>query len=93
MRNNVKSVALLVIGLALFAALVALTIDVVKEAFSPPGEPLLKAEPFRTSDTPFSGWTVSRVAALIVVAIAVMSVPEPLRDPRLKDRSRKVITT
>ena len=63
----------MVIGLAFFAGLLALTIDVVKEAFQGPGTPLLRVEAFRTADTPFRGWTVSQVILSVVLAMGVMS--------------------
>ena len=50
-----------------------LVIDVAKEAFSSPGAPLLRAETFRTAETPFSGWSISQVVALVVLALGLMS--------------------
>ena len=72
--NNAKSAVFLVLGLALFAGVLALTIDVVKETFQSPGTPLLRSETFRTEDTPFRSWTVYRVVFVIVLAMVVMAI-------------------
>lgn len=72
--NNAKSAVLLVLGLAIFAGILALTIDVVKETFQSRGTPLLRSETFRTEDTPFRSWTVYRVVFVIVLAMVVMSI-------------------
>jgi transglutaminase-like putative cysteine protease len=70
---NAKSVVLLVLGMALFAGIVALTLETVTGAFESPGTPLLKSETFRTSETPFRGWSTLQVAALVMFALAVMA--------------------
>jgi hypothetical protein len=70
---NAKSVVLLILGLGLFAGIVALTLETVTGAFESPGTPLLKSETFRTAETPFRGWSTLHVVALVMFALAVMA--------------------
>lgn len=70
---NAKSAVLLVLGLGLFAGIVALTLETVAGAFEPTGTPLLRSETFRTSETPFRGWALPQVVALVIFALAVMA--------------------
>jgi len=70
---NAKSALLLVLGLGLFAGIVALTLETVAGAFEPTGTPLLRSETFRTAETPFRGWELPQVVALVMFALGVLA--------------------
>ena len=73
MGYNAKSAVLLILVLGSFAGIVSLTLETVTGAFESPGTPLLKSETFRTAETPFRGWSLPQVVALVMFALAVMA--------------------